>query len=112
MATGHSHHRNMESTVSQTVVGRLDLSTTPVEIKAGTERLFGRTRFFLINDSSYLVYLNENPNFTMDDVNIIAFSGETIVFDVDPNPNPLSEPFKMYARLEEGTIDVRVLEVK
>lgn len=108
---GNESHRNASSTVSETVVGRLTLNQTPAEVKAGDTRLAGRSKFFLINDSSDLIYLNTDPNFTIADANIVAFSGEAIVFDVNSNPED-KDPFVIYAIIEEGTNTCRVLEVR
>lgn len=108
---GDKHHRNASPTLSRFVIGNITVSTIPAEIKVGTDILAGRTRIYLINDSSNMIYLSDNSTFTPGvTTTFICFSGEVITIDLDPNP-PDQLPERFWIASDEVTNTVRIAEV-
>ncbi|GEM_PF-4901653 len=111
MAVGHQHHRNSESIINDFLVGQLNLSTTPVEVKVGTTILAGRKLIYIVNDSSNIIFVNKIPSFSASlESNITIYSGETVILGIESNP--VGEPTRFYARIEEGSNFIKVIEVK
>jgi hypothetical protein len=108
---GSNHHRNASPVLSQYVIGNITVSTTPTEIKVGADILAGRTRIYIINDSSNMMYLADRSTFTPGTTpTFISFSGETITIDLDPNP-PDQIPERFWVATDEVTNTIRIAEV-
>ncbi len=113
MASGLNHHRNAQDNFNEYLLGRMTLTSTPAEIKVGATILKGRTKLFIINDSSNIVFVSDDPGFTpgLGEPEFFSFSGEVITISLDPNP-PDGVQKTFFAALTEGTTSIRILEAK
>lgn len=107
MAIGHPHHRNALPFYSEHVVGKPLVGTTEKEMAAGVTSLKNRKALVIVNDSSGLLYLSNQPTFNISEGAIIVFSGEAIQFDFDPEIET-----KIFGKTTELTLEIRCLEVK
>ena len=78
------------------------LTTTALEMRLDKE---DRKSLYIINDSSYFVYVGFTPTFTIGVDGITLFSGEALRINFLNDIN-------VYAKLEEGTTDIRIIETQ
>jgi hypothetical protein len=91
---------------SATLIDTISVGTTEVELKVGATPLAGRFQVALINDSSYFVHVAFTNPFTLSQ-SFQAFSGEAIIFDLDP-----ATVTNVYMKTAEGTAIIRIAEIK
>jgi hypothetical protein len=88
------------------IQGRVNLSTTAVELKIGVSQLAGRRSLTIYNDASAVIYVGFNSNVTSAD-GLQVSSGTSVFFKFDP-----AEPVTMYGVVDEGTPDIFLMELK
>lgn len=108
---GFLNHRNADKAIQEIKIGKIRITDTETELKVGENPLSGRKELIVINDSSTLIYLNDRPEFDIEEGTIIAYSGEMITFKLNPTPKG-GMIKRIYAKLDEGEIDIRIVEVK
>lgn len=77
------------------------LTTSEIELRNTT---VDRKSLIVINDSSYFVYVGFTPTFTIGLDAITLFSGEALRINFLNDLN-------VFAKLEEGTTTIRIIEV-
>lgn len=109
MSIGLLHHRPTALVLNESVGGKVAVSTAGAELKVGTDVFPRRHSLHIINDSSSLIYISTKPDFDAVTEGLVIFSGEVLAIDVSPN-RP-GGPKRFYAKTEEGSTTVRVIEV-
>lgn len=109
------HHRNAsQQFLKNALVKELEVTTTPVEVKVGTDILYGRKRIYVLNDSSNVVYMGGSDDFVVgEDITMTIYSGQVYFFDVNPNPRP-DEAFRLFLAIGDGytSTTVKIWEVE
>lgn len=109
MPIGLSHHRQKGFTCDECVSAKIAVTPSGAELKVGADVLPRRHSLHVINDSSRLIYISASLAFSPPAEGLVIFSGEALAIDVAPN-RP-EGPKRFYAKTEEGTTTVRVIEV-
>lgn len=85
----------------------IELSSTPTNLKTGSNIYVERKQLMVINDSSDLVYIGLNEDLTVANSQITLYSGQALTFNFDR-----TIVLPIYAVLEEGTNSIRIIELK
>jgi len=109
MPIGVSHHRQTALVFDESVGGKVTVTTSGVELKVGADVFPRRHSVHIINDSSRMIYVSTKPDFDAATEGLVMFSGEVLAIDVSPN-RP-EGPKRFYAKTEEGSTTVRIVEV-
>lgn len=103
MKTDGFSHDDFNSWLSTDIT----LSTSPTNLKVGTNILSGRKALYIINDSSDMIFVGTNADLTVANSQITVQSGQELSFDFDKDNS-----IPIYAVLEEGTNFVKIIEMK
>lgn len=79
----------------------ITFTTTPVELRLDK---FDRKSMYVVNDTSYLLYVGFSPSMVLGVDTITILSGETILFK-------FLNDFNLYGAVDEGTTTARIIEM-
>jgi hypothetical protein len=77
------------------------LTTTPIELRGSK---FDRKSLYIVNDTSFLIYVGFSPSMILGVDTVTVLSGEAILFK-------FLNDFNLYGRVEEGTVNARIIEM-